>query len=147
MNGSPDKKLIEAVALEMGIAPSFVEKDWYVTQAIKTVSSVQIPKFSFVFTGGTALSKAHKLIQRFSEDTDFRVLAPSLSEESGSQQRKILSGFKSQLIEEVKKVFPLDKEHVLARNGNQFIRLELTYPTFFERQRTAFLKSNIRIIP
>src|SRR5690606_31098228 len=46
-----------------------------------------------------------------------------------------LSGFKSQLIDEVQKVFPLDKDHVLARNGNQFIRFELTYPTFFERQQ------------
>lgn len=85
MNGRPEKALIEDIALEMGINPSFVEKDWYVTQAIRTISAIQLPAFTFVFTGGTALSKAHKLIQRFSEDTDFRVLAPFLLNESASQ--------------------------------------------------------------
>ncbi|WP_368501892.1 nucleotidyl transferase AbiEii/AbiGii toxin family protein [Flavitalea sp. BT771] len=30
-----------------------------------------------IFTGGTALAKAHRILQRFSEDIDFRLVAPT----------------------------------------------------------------------
>ena len=74
MNVLPEKSIIEEVASIKGISESFVEKDWYVTQVIKTVSEITYQDFQIIFTGGTALSKAHNLILRFSEDVDFRVI-------------------------------------------------------------------------
>ncbi len=75
MNRRPEKGLFEDVALLKTIAPSFIEKDWWVTQVIAVLANHTAEGFEFVFTGGTALSKAHNLIQRFSEDVDFRVIA------------------------------------------------------------------------
>lgn len=67
MNKSLDKSLLEEVALvKSGISEAFIEKDWFVTQVIKILVDNPYLDFSIVFTGGTALSKAHKLIERFS---------------------------------------------------------------------------------
>ncbi|HEV2355914.1 MAG TPA: nucleotidyl transferase AbiEii/AbiGii toxin family protein [Puia sp.] len=67
MNAAPDKALMEEVALEMGIDPAFVEKDWYVVQAIALIVGLDLSGAKVVFTGGTALAKAHRLLKRFSE--------------------------------------------------------------------------------
>jgi hypothetical protein len=59
MNTIPDKCLIEEVALVRGIGGGvFIEKDWFVTQAIKILAESQQDNFMLVLTGGTALSKA-----------------------------------------------------------------------------------------
>jgi predicted nucleotidyltransferase component of viral defense system len=71
----PDKDLIEEVALVMALSPAYVEKDWYITQIINLFENLNINDYTLVFTGGTALSKAHKLIKRVSEDLDFRIIA------------------------------------------------------------------------
>gem|GEM_PF-2818094 len=47
----------------------------------------------------TALSKAHRLLQRFSEDVDYRVVSLSLAVENPSRQRRLLSDFKATVIE------------------------------------------------
>ena len=39
MNAVPDKAVIEEVALELGIDPAFVEKDWYVVQILSIVNN------------------------------------------------------------------------------------------------------------
>lgn len=69
MNTIPDKALIEEVALVRGVSEAFIEKDWYATQVIRLLTQQQQGDFILVFTGGTALSKAHRLIHRFSEDS------------------------------------------------------------------------------
>lgn len=67
----PSPTLINEAATAMAIRDGFVEKDWYVTQAIKIISSIDYKGFKIIFSGGTALSKAYGLLQRFSEDIDF----------------------------------------------------------------------------
>ena len=46
-----------------------IEKDWWVVQTLRLISEMEIAKH-LVFKGGTSLSKAWKLIDRFSEDID-----------------------------------------------------------------------------
>lgn len=46
-----------------------VEKDWWVVQILSVLFETEL-KDHLVFKGGTSLSKAWKLIQRFSEDID-----------------------------------------------------------------------------
>ncbi|GAA4315738.1 nucleotidyl transferase AbiEii/AbiGii toxin family protein [Compostibacter hankyongensis] len=134
MNLFPDKDLIEEVALQKGIQSAFVEKDWYVTQVLRKIIEYHFEDFQIVFTGGTALSKAHKLIQRFSEDIDFRVIVPpNLATESKSRQSRILSVFKNEVVAYLKTEFPIDKDKIFARNGNQFFSIEFYYPTLFTR--------------
>ncbi|WP_298733994.1 nucleotidyl transferase AbiEii/AbiGii toxin family protein [uncultured Chitinophaga sp.] len=69
----PDKQLIEDAAAELGISKAFVEKDWHVVQVLQIISSIQTEDLLLTFTGGTSLSKAHKILKRFSEDIDFTV--------------------------------------------------------------------------
>lgn len=55
---------------ELGILPTVVEKDYYVTMILMLLAQ----KLSFVvFKGGTSLSKCHKVIKRFSEDIDITI--------------------------------------------------------------------------
>ena len=49
-----------------------VEKDWWVTQILNVVFSLPVAD-QLVFKGGTSLSKAWNLIERFSEDIDLAV--------------------------------------------------------------------------
>jgi hypothetical protein len=133
MNTSPSRAIIEEVAQIKGISEAFVEKDWYVTQVIRLITSISFQDFALVFTGGTALSKAHGIIQRFSEDIDFRVIAPNLAEQSKSQQSRTLSAFKKAVVDILQADFDVDHSQITARNGNRFIAIELNYPTLFGR--------------
>ncbi|WP_410492559.1 nucleotidyl transferase AbiEii/AbiGii toxin family protein [Chitinophaga sp. YR573] len=83
-----------------------------------------------MFTGGTALSKAHGLIQRFSEDIDFRIITPCLAQKSRSEQKRLLSTFKHVVIVELKTVFLMNEAHIMARNENHFFSIEINYHIF-----------------
>ena len=51
-----------------GLRPAIIEKDYYVTEALRIIAAVAGDKV--IFKGGTSLSKGWNLIQRFSEDID-----------------------------------------------------------------------------
>ena len=58
-----------AIADKYDLKMPAVEKDWWVTQTLAIIYSMPYAK-SLIFKGGTSLSKAWKLIERFSEDVD-----------------------------------------------------------------------------
>ncbi len=51
-----------------GLRPAIIEKDYYVTEALRMIALTSGDKV--IFKGGTSLSKGWNLIQRFSEDID-----------------------------------------------------------------------------
>ncbi|MDE1152211.1 MAG: nucleotidyl transferase AbiEii/AbiGii toxin family protein [Micavibrio sp.] len=127
MNAAPSKELFEQVADRLGIDKSFVEKDWFVTQAISLISGVNVSGFEVVFTGGTALSKAHGLLERFSEDVDFRVQA---SEEL--RNRKDLSNLRKSVVAILREGgFIFTDEQVRSRDENRFFSIDLAYDSHF----------------
>jgi len=68
-------KKVEAInkaALTTGLPDVSVEKDWWVTMSLRALFSCQCAEH-IVFKGGTSLSKAWKLIERFSEDIDIAI--------------------------------------------------------------------------
>jgi hypothetical protein len=69
---SERKLIFQDISNKTGMPPFAVEKDWWVTQALTTIYEMEIGQ-SLVFKGGTSLSKAWKLIQRFSEDVDLAI--------------------------------------------------------------------------
>jgi len=129
MNAAPDKTIIEEVALELGIDPAFVEKDWYVVQLIRALMTTDLFDAQLIFTGGTALSKAHRLLQRFSEDIDFRLILPTVPPLSGSRQRKLLSAIRDRLRERIVTQFPMVVLQWKARDENRFFSFEVDYPS------------------
>lgn len=56
-------------------SPALVEKDWHVVRALAATSALNASPFRLVFGGGTALSRAYRLIKRMSEDIDLRIVA------------------------------------------------------------------------
>src|SRR5664279_268146 len=56
-------------------SPALVEKDWYVVKALAAIVAVDTAPFRLVFGGGTALSRAHRLIRRMSEDIDLKIVS------------------------------------------------------------------------
>ncbi len=64
--------IFNAIATEMGMTPFAVEKDWWVSRTLEIIFQMPIAK-NLVFKGGTSLSKAWKLINRFSEDVDLAI--------------------------------------------------------------------------
>lgn len=66
----------------LGVSEDIVEKDYYVTLILKKLSSSEYP---VVFKGGTSLSKAFRVIDRFSEDIDI-----TFTEHLGEARRKKL---------------------------------------------------------
>ena len=71
LHEAPDTylELIQATAAHIGIPAVHVEKDYWVTRVLKRLHESDYRE-AVVFKGGTSLSKAHRLIERFSEDID-----------------------------------------------------------------------------
>ena len=88
LHEAPDTyvELIQATADQIGIPAVHVEKDYWVTRVLKRLHESDYSE-AVVFKGGTSLSKAHRLIERFSEDID---LALKRDEGLSNSQRRAL---------------------------------------------------------
>src|SRR6266567_4420081 len=65
-------------AARMGLPPHVIEKDFWVCWTLKRLFSLESLKENLLFKGGTSLSKAYRLIHRFSEDIDISIRRESL---------------------------------------------------------------------
>ena len=54
---------------------ALVEKDWLVVKALAAITAADKGPFQLVFQGGTALSRAHRVIERMSEDIDIKIVS------------------------------------------------------------------------
>lgn len=88
------KNIFAETAKDLGLPDAAVEKDWWVVRALELVFDTSIAPHT-VFKGGTSLSKAWGLIDRFSEDIDLALDRKFLGfeqkdhEMTGSQVRKL----------------------------------------------------------
>ena len=75
-----------------GLRPALIEKDYYVTEALRIIAVADGERV--IFKGGTSLAKGWKLIQRFSEDIDIFLdplaFKPSLSKRAIDRELKRL---------------------------------------------------------
>ena len=76
------RDLISLVAEMSGIRTDIIEKDYYVVMLLQELAKIDYP---VVFKGGTSLSKAYGVIDRFSEDIDI-----TFTEHIGASRRKKL---------------------------------------------------------
>jgi hypothetical protein len=88
------RNIFEETAKDIGLPAAAVEKDWWVVRTLELIFASSIAPHS-VFKGGTSLSKAWNLIDRFSEDIDLALDRKFLgiekldSEMTGSQVSKL----------------------------------------------------------
>jgi hypothetical protein len=80
-------ELLEAQA-HFGLpSVALVEKDIYVVRALAAIAPIETAPLRLVFGGGTALSRAHRLVRRMSEDIDLRIVAANNRPARGALRR------------------------------------------------------------
>ena len=144
MKEPPDRDLIEDAALERGTRPSFVEKDWFAVQLIGMVSGVAnslnaSSGTKTLFGGGTCLSKAYSMIERFSEDVDFLVCGDEISRNGRREYR-------NSLLERIEAAssgaFKIDKESLQKGDDSRFFKVQVHYPNSFDED---FLRDTLQL--
>lgn len=72
LQDSEKKEVLAGVSQSVGLPTFVIEKDWWVVQTLRLITQMDIAD-QLVFKGGTSLSKAWGLIDRFSEDIDLAI--------------------------------------------------------------------------
>jgi predicted nucleotidyltransferase component of viral defense system len=150
--------VFNAIATEKGMKPFAVEKDWWVSRTLEIIFQMPIAKH-LVFKGGTSLSKAWKLINRFSEDIDlaidkefFEGYKGEISKTQIGKLRKVAGIYTTgTFFEELKQAFiakgfkELDFVVIEAKDSDQDPRvLEIYYPNIIKPD-TEYLLSRVQI--
>ena len=95
-------ELFSESAAQKGTTPAVVEKDFWVTWVLYRIFREPVLARLLIFKGGTSLSKAYHLIERFSEDIDLvldrRILSGEdpLCERSRTKQFRLNSALNEQ---------------------------------------------------
>lgn len=127
---SPDSEIIEEIAAELGVDPAFVEKDWYSVQVLKKIAEYQSNDITTIFSGGTSLAKAHGLIQRFSEDLDFRCRYNESN--SGNKNRMIRSAYRQGIVAHISGVRSITILEEKIESASNYIKFPLRYPQHYK---------------
>ncbi len=146
------------IATQKGMKPFAVEKDWWVSRTLEIIFQMPIAEH-LVFKGGTSLSKAWKLINRFSEDIDlaidkefFEGYKGEISKTQIGKLRKVAGNYTTgTFFEELKQAFEakgfteLKFEVIEAKDSDQDPRvLEIYYP-FVIKPDTDYLLPRVQI--
>lgn len=120
------KEIIALAAEHFGYEQSHVEKDYWITKILRDISLSEYGKKTY-FKGGTSLSKAYGLIERFSEDLDLFVFTGN--EKASKQAEKTLNRKLSKYI--VERNNDIYQEDLSATGGN-FRKLYFLYDNVFQ---------------
>lgn len=138
---SLSQKHIQEVALETGIHPAFIEKDWFAVQLVALLAEHENNQnVQIIFSGGTSLSKGYNLIQRFSEDLDFFLKTPREQPLSRGQRRS----FRRELIHSIAqdRCFAIHDEDVQRGDSHRFFKAPVTYVRSFNQ---ASLRNHLQL--
>ena len=106
------KEIIALAAEHFGYEQSHVEKDYWVSKILRDISLSEYADKTY-FKGGTSLSKAYGLIERFSEDLDLFVFTGNM--EASKQAEKTLNKKLSKYIIEQNNVMTFTKRNCRKR--------------------------------
>ena len=108
----------QEAANKQGILPIIIEKDFWVCWTLKQIFEHAQLAQHITFKGGTSLSKAYRLIERFSEDIDLTISkdAPYLVESQNAMATEISGKERQRRID------------ALKENARRFVA-ELALPT------------------
>jgi len=118
------RAVISQVSLKTGLLPVAVEKDLWLMIALKAIFSTEIASY-LVFKGGTSLSKAWGIIERFSEDIDLAI-DRSFFGFSGDLNRSQVKNLRKKSCKYIDQKFPKLLENALLNNGVKEFNLKVT---------------------
>lgn len=150
------KNIFTEISKNTGLPVVAVEKDWWVVKTLEVVFSTEIGEHT-VFKGGTSLSKAWGIIDRFSEDIDMALDRKFLGFDkkmTASQVKKLRKKSFSYISEEyypiLQKAFKdyglKNVELKLAEttsNDQDPLIIEIYYPALTEQ--SAYIQSRVLI--
>ena len=116
LSASERQELFQNTSAKVGMNAAVIEKDFWVCLTLDYLFHVCKWKNGFAFKGGTSLSKAYKVIDRFSEDIDlildWRILGYKIDEpweeRSATKQQKFIDDSRSRLFSFLKEDFVLE---------------------------------------
>ncbi len=133
MSNKPTLQDLLDVQAHFGLpSPALVEKDFQVAKALAAIAGINTGRLRLVFSGGTALGRAHKLIQRMSEDIDLKITADSPP--TRVELRQLRDVITSALLEAGFGFDPSNKYHRVSRNNSQYTLYRLPYQPTVEGQ-------------
>ena len=113
-------EVVIQTAQMMGLPEIYIKKDYWVTYVLKRLSE-SVYRDRAIFKGGTSLSKAYKLIERFSEDIDLAVVTQG---ESANQIKQLIKKIEKALLDENFQ----EVEDLLTSKGSSFRKTVHSYP-------------------
>jgi len=122
-------------------SPALVEKDWYVVKALAAIAALDTAPFNLVFGGGTALSRAHGLINRMSEDIDLKIVANNKA--TRGNLRKLRSAITDALLGAGFVFDPTNPEHRQTMYDGRYTLYQLPYQAI--AQGEGVLRPEIQI--
>jgi hypothetical protein len=115
--------IFEQISVRSGLPVYAVEKDWWVVQTLRLIFQMNIAPH-IVFKGGTSLSKAWNIIDRFSEDIDlaldrsFLGFGKELSKTQVGKLRKESFGY-------ISEIFYPTLEQLFIADGFEDVQIKL----------------------
>jgi predicted nucleotidyltransferase component of viral defense system len=126
LNDKPSLQDLLEIQQHFGLpTPALVEKDWYVVKALAAIAAADTKPFRLVFGGGTALSRAHGLIRRMSEDIDLRILG--VEKPTRGQLRKLRHTITQALLGAGFAFDPEKPEHRTTKHEGRYTVYRLPY--------------------
>lgn len=120
------KEIIALTAEHFGYEQSHVEKDYWVSKILRDISMSEYADKTY-FKGGTSLSKAYGLIERFSEDLDLFVFTGDRS--ASKQAEKTLNKKITKYIAKLNSdIYKAD----LSESGGNYRKLYFSYDNVFQ---------------
>lgn len=104
----------------LGIRPQFIEKDYWITNALRNLSESPYMDYA-VFKGGTSLSKAHHIGMRFSEDIDIAII--NSNELSDAKLKTIIRSTEKSMSKDLTEI-----AHPQSSKGSRYRKTFYNYP-------------------
>ena len=126
MSGKPSLQDLLEVQQYFGLpSATLVENDWYVVKALAAITAAATAPLWLVFGGGVALSRAHRLLRRMSEDIDLKIVADE--EPTRLALRRLRDTITEALLAAGFGFDPANRAHRDSRNESRYTIYRLPY--------------------
>ena len=115
------KEIIDETAKSLNLPFLYIEKDYWVSYILKLLSKSKYVDLA-IFKGGTSLSKAYKIIDRFSEDIDLAIITNDLN---SNQIKKLIKEIEKNILDDNFNELPT---HIQVSKGSEFRKTIHDYP-------------------
>lgn len=119
----------------LGIPPQFVEKDYWITNALRNLALSPYSETA-VFKGGTSLSKAHKIGLRFSEDIDIAIM--QTDNLTDSKLKSLIRSTEKSLSDDL-----IEVHNSFTSKGSRYRKVFYSYPSITSSQDPTIISGQL----